>query len=688
MSRSGVIERDQMMTVDSKRKIQNGPPFDSERRTRIMQLVAFPGAVGVALLLIVSVYEIVARYVFNSPTFWATEISTYVGVATVFLSLAYAEFCNEHIRVEAFLELVPVKFRADLGHIGNWLGVIFVAVCTVEIARYLMADYTAGTRNWGLMSTLLWIPQVPVLVGLAGYLLVLSVRASEGSRFWFVGTLILIVASAGSYALGRANVNVLGHAVPCSLLILSGSAVIAAGYAQGFKLAFGIVAILIAGAAVMMLATAGGEGIAALAIFFILFVLLSIGMQVASALGFTGALGLIFLPPIPQTVVVAERVWNGVNSFTYTAVPMFILMGCLLMRAGISRSLFDGLVVWMGRIPGGLAQATLTASGLFAALSGSSIATAATIGKAAGTEMLERGYKPSLALGSIAGGGTLGILIPPSVPMIIFAAMVGVSVTKLFVAGIIPGLLLLLSMMLVVLIWASIKPEAAMRGQAYTWGEKGRALIQFGPFLMLIVVVISSLYFGVVTATEAGALGAALALMLAAVSGKLSFRMFSSALLETAMLTGGILFIVIGAGMLSWLVDYLNIATVMVETVKESGMSVVAILLMLMVVYLILGMFIDPISMMLMTVTITYPIVVHAGFDALWFGIALMMMIEVGLITPPIGIILFVLRGLFPESSFQEISIGSLVFVAVILSNVILIAVFPQIVTWLPSLMK
>ncbi|NDV52617.1 TRAP transporter large permease subunit [Salipiger sp. PrR003] len=649
------------------------------------QVAGLPGALCIAALLVISVFEIVSRYGFNAPTFWATEISTYVGVAAVFLSLAYAEVRGEHVRVEAFLEQLSEARRAPILRLANWLGVVFIAFCTVEMTRYMVADYTAGTRNWGLMSTLLWIPQVPVVLGLAGFTAILSWRASQGGA---VAVLIVAVATVAGYYAGRKGFVVAGHMVPWSLLIVTGAASVSAFISTGWRSGALLASVLVLACAAMMLAAGGGQTGAGIVILIFVFVFLAMGMQVAVALGLVGALGLIFLPPIPQTVVVAERVWNGVNSFTYTAVPMFVLMGSLLMRAGISRSLFDGLVVWMGRIPGGLAQATLTASGLFAALSGSSIATAATIGKAAGQEMLDRGYKPSLALGSIAGGGTLGILIPPSVPMIIFAAMVGVSVTKLFVAGIVPGLMVLASMMVAVWIWCLLKPEAGHTGRAYSMAEKARAFVQFGPFLGLIVIVIASLYFGIVTATEAGALGAALALILAGFSGKLSFDMIRGALLETAALTGGILFIVIGAGMLSWLVDYLRIATMMVEAVEGSGMSIVSILLMLMVVYLILGMFIDPISMMLMTVTITYPIVLHAGYDALWFGIALMMMIEVGLITPPVGIILFVLRGLFPQASFREISLGSLVFVGVILANVILIAVFPQIVAWLPGLMN
>ncbi len=651
-------------------------------------LAGLPGAAAVGLILAISVYEVVARYVFDAPTFWATEITTYLGVAAVFLSLSWAEIKGEHVRVEAFVEKAPAWLRVRFDEISTWLGLLFVTLCTVEMARYALADWRAGTRSWGLLSTELWIPQVPVVLGLAGFAVTLALRACAGARLRIPALALILAGCLLAGALGRAGFRLDGVQAPWSLAVVALAVALSAGLARGVAAGALVAGAALATCGALVAAAISGQTAASIVIVTLVFLFLAIGMRVAVALALVGALGLVFLPPIPQTVVIAERAWNGVNSFTYTAVPMFVLMGSLLMRAGISRSLFDGLVVWMGRMPGGLAQATLGASGLFAALSGSSIATAATIGKAAGQEMLERGYRPSLALGSIAGGGTLGILIPPSVPMIIFAAMVGVSVTKLFVAGIVPGLMVLGTMMLAVLVWALVRPGDAMRGRRYSLGEKMRAVLDFGPFLALIVAVIASLYFGVVTATEAGAFGAALALLLAAVYRRLSFGMLGGALLETAALTGGILFIVVGAGTLSWLVDYLHIATEMVEAVRESDLSTPMVLALLMVVYLVLGMFIDPISMMLMTVTIAWPIVEHAGYDALWFGVALMMMIEVGIITPPVGLILFVLRGLFPETPFKDISAGALVFVAVILANVALIAVFPQIVGWLPGLMR
>lgn len=651
----------------------------------------FLGASCVAGILFISIFEVFSRYVLNAPTYWATEISTYICVAVVFLSLIYSQLRGDHIRVEAIIELVPLKKRQLILQSGDWLGVFFLAVCTAQMGVYVVAEWQAGTRSWGLLSTPLWIPEVPAVIGLAAFLLYFTYElASKSTQPIYTALVLVLIGSSVviAYGLKGSKVEIIGQWVPWSVIVIALLTSFAAAITANVRVGLIVISSIAFFSILLSICSGFGEGIAAIAIVIALGVLLASGMQVALAIGLVGAFGLMFLTPVPQLVVVAERTWNGVNSFTFTAVPMFVLMGSLLMRSGISGSLFNGLVVWMGRFPGGLAQATLAASGLFAALSGSSIATAATIGRAAGSEMIDRGYSPKIALGSIAGGGTLGILVPPSIPMIIFGSMVGASVTKLFVAAVIPGLLVLLSMMVVVFFWTISCKETSIVGEKYSWTEKAKALVEFGPFLALIVIVITSLYLGIVTPTEAGALGATLAVILAAFLGKLSVRMLAEAFLETAALSASILFIVVGAGLLSWLVDYLNIATKLVELTNESALPIFVVLLMLMLIYIVLGMFIDPISMMLMTVTIAFPIVQHAGYDALWFGVALMMMIEVGLITPPMGIILYVLRGLYPKVPFKEISSGSTVFVLVILANAVLIAVFPEIVTWLPSLIK
>lgn len=415
---------------------------------------------------------------------------------------------------------------------------------------------------------------------------------------------------------------------------------------------------------------------------------LLIGVRIAMALGMIGMIALFFLLPLPQLSVLAERSWNSLNSFTLTAVPMFVLMGALLLRSGVTTELFDALLRWLGRLPGGIAHASVGACGVFAAVSGSSLATAATMGTVACPEMIKRGYSPRLTYGVVAAGGTLGILIPPSIAMIIYGTTVGAPITVLFIAGIIPGILLMLSLMVGVYIWAVLVPESAPRGDVYSWSEKFRSLIGVLPFLLLIIAVLGSLYAGVATPTEAGALGAVVALILCIQRGKFSWSMLYETALETVKVTSMLLFIVVGAAILSWVFDYLRLPKTMVSVVEAADLAPWVVMGIIGLIYVILGMFIDPISMMLMTLPVTFPIVQALGFDAIWFGIALVMMIEVGLITPPVGIILFVLRGISGDVALKEIVYGVLPFVGLILLNVLMIYCFPEIVSWLPDQME
>jgi tripartite ATP-independent transporter DctM subunit len=418
-----------------------------------------------------------------------------------------------------------------------------------------------------------------------------------------------------------------------------------------------------------------------------LFMLL-MGVRIAMALGVIAMLGLFILLPSPQLSLMAERAWNSLNSFTLTAVPMFVLMGGLLLRAGVTTELFDALLRWMGRLPGGIAHASVGACGVFAAVSGSSLATAATMGTVACPEMIKRGYSARLTYGVVAAGGTLGILIPPSIAMIIYGTTVGAPITVLFIAGIIPGIILMLSMMAVVYAWAVLIKGSAPRGESYTWPEKFKSLVGVLPFLILIIAVLGSLYAGVATPTEAGAIGAVVALAMCIQRGKFSWSMLYETSLETVKVTSMLLFIVVGASILSWVFDYLRLPRSMVTFVEAAELSPVLVMAIIGLIYIVLGMFIDPISMMLMTLPVTFPIVIAMGFDPIWFGIALVMMIEVGLITPPVGIILFVLRGISGDVPLKEIVYGVLPFVGVILANVVLIYYFPEIVSWLPDQME
>lgn len=651
------------------------------------------GALMVALLLAIVAYEVISRYFFNEPTYWVTEFSTYLVVGIVFLSLGLAYRRKEHIRIEFAVDMLPAKLKQPVMNFAEWLGVFFVAVSVWQLVRFVWSEYTIDSRSWGLLSVPLWIPQSMVLLGMAVLLIAMLNRMDRHSAglkraAQWISHLTVIFGCLLATLIGNHSFEFLGTRVSSGLVVIAGACIISAGLHHGWRMALSVTLSLTVGAFAYAATSGAGSLEVGLLLLVALIIFLGLGMEVALGLGLTGLLGLAFLLPLQQLSAVADRLWNGANSFTYSAVPMFILMGSILMRSGITVGLFNALTAWMGRLPGGLAHATIGAGGIFAAFSGSSIATAATIGKTAGLEMISRGYSPRMTMGAIAGGGTLGILIPPSIPLIIYGAAVGAPVTLLFAAGIIPGLVVLASMMLMVLGWSILVPGSAGETRRYTWKEKLDAFIPVLPFVILIASVFSVLYLGIATPTEAGAVGAAISALIVAFRRQLTWKMITESLAETAVLTSSVLIIVVGSGIFGWVVDYARVPQVMVELVKAMDLAPWLLMVGIVGIYVVLGMFIDPISMILMTVSITFPLVALAGYDAIWFGIALMMVAEIGLITPPVGIILFVLRGLNASVPFRDIVMGALPFVILLLLNLLLIAIFPQIVLWLPNNMQ
>jgi tripartite ATP-independent transporter DctM subunit len=648
-------------------------------------------ALATVAMMAIMLFEVVSRYFFNEPTFWVTEISSYLVAGSTFLALAYAQRQGEHIQVGFLIDSINVQNKELLLRIGVWMEMAFVSMTAWQFGTFLRSEFIHNSRDWGLLATPQWIPETPVFIGLVAFVLAILKDAMcmkptvSAGRQW--GAVIIVGAAAMALiALGHTPTLILNRQIDVGSLVILTAIALCAAQLHGVRIGLMVLTVLTCLGALMFSISGSPALITSLIIVLLIVTFLLLGVRIYAALGLVGLLGLYFLLPRPQLAMLAEHSWRSLNSFTYTAVPTFILMGVLLVRSGVSSRFFDALVKWLYKIPGGLAQATIGASGMFAALSGSSIATAATIGQVAGPEMIKRGYDRRLALGSIAGGGTLGILIPPSIPMIIYGATVGVPVTLLFVAGIIPGLMVMVSMMLMTAIWCIVSGKSQPDKQlSYSWAERWESLTAIIPFSALIISVIGSLYLGVATPTEAGAIGAVFAVILCATTRTLSPKMLYDCTLETAKVTGSILLIVVGAAMISWVVDYIRIPFSLVRMVTDSGLPPWALLTFVGILYIVLGMFIDPISMMLMTLSVTYPIVQLAGYDGIWFGVALMMMIEVGLITPPVGMILFVLSGQNPNVPLSEIIKGAFPFVMIILLNIILLAMFPEIATWLPS---
>ncbi|GGX84397.1 membrane protein [Litchfieldella qijiaojingensis] len=422
--------------------------------------------------------------------------------------------------------------------------------------------------------------------------------------------------------------------------------------------------------------------------FFIMLGMMAAGLHVAVAIFSVAALGTLLYLGTPLLYSFGDTLWSTLNDFLLTAIPLFILLGELLLRSGITERMYSALSVWLNRMPGGLLHTNIGASSMFAAMSGSSVATAATIGTVALPAFAERGYSERLALGTLAAGATLGILIPPSINMIIYGAITNTSIGKLFIAGILPGLALAGCFMLAIMAFSLLCPGVAgEREPRVPLGERVRSLVDLLPPACVFAIVIGSIYSGWATPTEAAALGVVAALILAALNRKLTLTMLHECFLSMARTTAMILLIIVAAFFLNYIVGILGIPTTLTRWVADLGLTPLGLILALVVFYLVLGCFLETLSMMIATVPIVVPMVVQFGFDPVWFGIFLVIMMEISLITPPIGMNLYVVQGVRGRGSIMDVMLGSLPFFAIMLAFVFLIIAWPQLVLWLPNAM-
>jgi C4-dicarboxylate transporter, DctM subunit len=380
-------------------------------------------------------------------------------------------------------------------------------------------------------------------------------------------------------------------------------------------------------------------------------------------------------------------VWGVHNDNLLTAIPLFVLMGELLLRSGIADRMFHALAAWLGRLPGGLLHTNIGCSALFAATSGSSVATAATIGTVALPSLHRRGYPMHLSLGSIAAGGTLGILIPPSVNLIVYGSLTDTSIGKLFVAGIIPGLLLTAGFMGFILAHALVT-GTSIREEKVPLAQRLRLLKDLVPPAVVFLIVMGSLYTGLATTTESAALGVVASLLFAWRSRKLGWTLLQHCFVQTAKTSGMILLIITAAFILNLAISLTGVAEAMTTWVTSFGLSQAQLLLALVLFYLLLGMFMDVLSMMVATIPVTFPIVTALGVDPVWFGIFIVLMCELGLITPPVGMNLFVVHGIRPDSGgIRDAIVGALPYVLILVAFTMLLITWPGIATWLPGKM-
>jgi len=419
-----------------------------------------------------------------------------------------------------------------------------------------------------------------------------------------------------------------------------------------------------------------------------LFALLLLRVPIGFALGLAGTIGFGWIVGMsPALKSAGSIVSDTVLSYDYAVIPMFILMGNLIARSGISDDLYKACYVWFGGMRGGLAIATIASCGGFSAVSGSSIATAATMAKVAVPPMRRYGYRDDLAAGSVAAGGTLGILIPPSVALILYGVMTETDIGKLFAAGVIPGLVGILFYMIAVFVWVRISPEIGPRGDSHPLMAKIRALKGVAGIATLFAIVMGGLYVGLFTPTEAAGIGSGGALVIALLRQRLSLRGFLDVIFESARTSVALLTILIGAILFA---NFINVARVPQDLglwVGGLDISPMMVILIIVAIYIVLGCFLESISMMLLTVPIFYPIVADLGFDLIWFGIIVIVVSEIGLITPPMGMNIFILRGVLPDIPMLTMYRGVVPFIIADIFRAGVIIAVPALSLWLPSFM-
>lgn len=420
--------------------------------------------------------------------------------------------------------------------------------------------------------------------------------------------------------------------------------------------------------------------------FIALFVMLILTVPIGVAMALAGMGGTAAIIGIhPAISLFATTVFETTVTYELSIVPLFVLMGAIAARSGLSRELYEVFNAWLGMFRGGLAIATVGACGAFAAICGSSVATAATMSKVALPEMKRLGYSDSLATGAVASGGVIGILIPPSVILVLYGILTETSIGDLFIAGVVPGLLTVIVFMLVISAVTRLYPNLGPAGPKHTWAEKFAALARTWAILILFALVIGGIYIGVFTPTEAAGVGAVGALVISTLRGRMTFTILREAMLETVQTSAMIFTILMGAITLNNLTIFSGIAGAMGGFVSGLDMHPMAVMAVILLIYLVLGCFLDSLAMILLTVPIFFPIVTQLGFDPVWFGIIVVMVAELGLITPPIGMNVFVIKGMAPDVPLKAIYVGVLPFVLGQIILISLVFLLPEIALWLPD---
>ncbi|MDI3335696.1 TRAP transporter large permease [Defluviimonas aestuarii] len=396
----------------------------------------------------------------------------------------------------------------------------------------------------------------------------------------------------------------------------------------------------------------------------------------------------LFFSPFPLTKGLGNLVWSTSNNSTLIAIPFFVMLGEILVRSGIATRTYEALDRWVSWLPGGLVHANIATATMFSATSGSSVATAATVATVAMPQAEKLGYDPKLFSGAIAAGGTLGIMIPPSINLIVYGFLTQTSIPRLFLAGLVPGIALALAFILVTVLICTLRPSLGGQRRIFTLQQMLRALLDLIPIILLFSIIIGTIYKGWATPTEAAAVGVAGAFGIAALFGGISMAMLTEAILGTVKITSMIMLVIMGASFLNFTLASAGIGRELQEFLGGLGLSPLAFMMVIVLIYIVLGFFIETLSLMVVTIPIVVPLVMEQGYDPIWFGILMIVLIEMALITPPVGLNLYVVQGARKSGTMSEVMLGTLPYIAVMLTMVAALIAFPQIALYLPDAMQ
>ncbi len=392
-----------------------------------------------------------------------------------------------------------------------------------------------------------------------------------------------------------------------------------------------------------------------------------------------------FYSNFPLSRALGNMVWSSSSSATLIAIPFFVLLGEILVRSGVATRTYAALDRWVSWLPGGLVHANVATATMFSATSGSSVATAATVATVAMPQAEKLGYDPKLFSGAIAAGGTLGIMIPPSINLIVYGFLTQSSIPQLFLAGLIPGLALALAFLIITAIICTIRPELGGNRRVFSFLQMARALVDLIPILILFALIVGSIYRGWATPTEAAAVGVAGALLIALAFGGVSWFMMRESLLGTIKVTSMIMLIIIGASFLNFTLSSAGLGRELTTFLEGLGLSPFGFIMVVVLIYIVLGFFIETLSLMVVTIPIIVPMVLAQGYDVIWFGILMIVLIEMALITPPVGLNLYVVQGARKSGNLNEVMLGAIPYCLTMLAMAFALIAFPDIALWLPN---